>query len=338
MFGPGTPATASNITAVAVSWCPAKRGHRFWSPDPESARDLDSCCYFFRFVWFLELFFCLFRTIVYELETMAMRAQRRGATVDPKVVSYDDAFSTLYPAGFYCERKREEEEKSPGRYTLAGLVFPKGKLVPYLTEEDGQVEGKYKNSAISVSHYSTDGTDATLLNGISRGTSAGTRVGSRVGLRSFNIRMFISFVSNEDDSSTTPLAIRIMVVYDKQANGVVCPSPFSSFYATAESVYRDRFIVMYDEVVYMEKTSIGGYYVPETPEVISFKNVQQKFRHIHLAVDLPMTFNNSDTGVITDINTGSVYLVTMTTGITARGTGHEGIVVTGNCETRWVDA
>ena len=217
-------------------------------------------------------------------------------------------------------------------------MFPKGKLVPYLTEEEGQVEGKYKNSAIAVSHYTTDGTDMVLLNGMSRGSSAGTRVGSRVVLRSFNIRMFISFVSNESDSSVTPMGIRMMIVYDKQANGAVCPSPFSSFYATAESVYRDRFIVMYDEVVYMERTSIGSYYVADTPEVIPFSNVWQKFRHVHLAVDLPTTFNNSDTGVITDINSGSVYLVTMTTGITARACGQEGIVVAGNCETRWLDA
>jgi len=253
-----------------------------------------------------------------------------------KIVPYDDALTTLYPGGFYKDRKKEDEQRPIGRYMLGGLLFPKGKLVPYDTEEQSVVETKYRNVTISFAATS-DTFQYTLLNGLAKGTGVGDRVGNRVTNRVADIRISFAFYSDAVGGVINRLfGVRMQVVYDKQTNGLVCPSPFGGFYSSSESIYRDRFIILYDEVVYPKHfremrvwdPTNAEWYLPEQMLV---------FRHIKLLLDMPTTFNTGNAGTVADINTGSLYLVLLPKGTSVAVGSLRYVDMEGNCEFRWKD-
>lgn len=133
---------------------------------------------------------------------------------------------------------------------------------------------------------------ASLLNGIAPGTGMTQRKGRKVLMTSFQIRWNFKFGATVNGSG----AVRIAVVYDKQANAA---APTAALLFTADNFLSplnlsnsDRFEILYSKVskpiaITNEQTDQGDFY--------------RKLNHaIH--------FNTGTAGDITDITTGSVYL------------------------------
>jgi len=128
-----------------------------------------------------------------------------------------------------------------------------------------------------------------LLNGCTQGAGATNRIGRKMLMKSFQMRYTCS-VADGDDASQH----RIVVVYDKQANGAapIATDVFggNNFLAPLNLNNSDRFVVICDEVTESVQSSVinisGQRYVKMNMETI---------------------FSGSSNG-IADIASGSVYM------------------------------
>lgn len=139
-------------------------------------------------------------------------------------------------------------------------------------------------------------TGITCINEIPSGTLYYQRVGSAVTITSIQLTFILSAVPN-----TGSYCARIMLVYDKQTNGVAplfrdimsdndaLPSYFTASYNYTNS---DRFIVLMDEY-YNVNPGIG---------------TQLVFRVPLEGLSLP-SYYGSNVGTIADIRSGGIYLV-----------------------------
>jgi len=265
---------------------------------------------------------------------MAMRLQRSKPSYS--IVPDDQAVCTLYPVGFRKDPKAEYDKPPVGRYTLAGLLLPKGRLLEYNNEELLARETKYRNVQVLYNAGTSDAFQFTCLNGLTKGTGQGDRIGNRVVNRALDFRFSINMVSNLISTwYNNPMAARIAVVHDKQPNAAVCPSPFSSFYASCEVIYRDRFIILYDETIMPESHQEMEYWNSSAVEPL--EESKNFFRHIRLLMDLPTTYNSGNGGAVGDINTGSLYLILLSKGCNLSGAYYRKMFFDGNCEYRWTD-
>lgn len=130
-----------------------------------------------------------------------------------------------------------------------------------------------------------------LLNGVATGSSATNRIGRRIVMKSLLIRYNVTLASTTTNS--TPL--RIVIVYDKQAN-TTAPSATDVFQTTAFSSPMNlansrRFRVLYDKM----HSCIGD----QGPESVAGEK--------YIKLNLPVEFNTGSAGTIGDITSGSVY-------------------------------
>lgn len=132
----------------------------------------------------------------------------------------------------------------------------------------------------------------TLLNGSVPGSGATDRIGRKVVIKSLLYRYAFSLAA----SSTGGGTLRILIVYDKQANAA---APLITDILLADSFTspnnlsnRDRFITLFDELT--EPLGSGANY--------QVANVGYK------KLNLEQMFNAGTAGTIGDITSGSIYL------------------------------
>lgn len=135
-------------------------------------------------------------------------------------------------------------------------------------------------------------TAAELLNGLQTGATATTRIGRKINLKSLYMRYTVGLTA----TSTGGCQFRILVVYDKQANGAACTITnvllTDDFKAPNNLSYRDRFVVLADELT----------------EPVSVQNNYQVVGTLFRKLNLEQMFNDGNAGDITDITTGSIYV------------------------------
>lgn len=157
----------------------------------------------------------------------------------------------------------------------------------------GELKFVDTNTAIAVggAGAATFGT-GILLNGLANGSDASSRIGRKVNLKSLYIRWSALFVAGAGGGG----ALRILVVYDKQANAtapaitdILLANDFNSPNNLSN---RDRFVTLCDQVTEQLSTASN----------LSDTGVIQK------NLNLETMFNAGSTGAIGDITSGSVYM------------------------------
>lgn len=151
--------------------------------------------------------------------------------------------------------------------------------------------------------------NGVLLNGCIQGTEAVNRIGRKIHMKSLYMRYSLRMAA----TSTLGGCIRILVVYDKQANATA-PAITDvlledAFRSPNNLSNRDRFVVLVDHI--SEPISATGNY--EVGDVIYRK------------INLESMFNTGNAGTVGDMTSGSVYLFVAQSG--AIGTAGPGINV-----------
>lgn len=140
----------------------------------------------------------------------------------------------------------------------------------------------------------------TLLNGCANGSDASTRIGRKITLKSLLLR----YTFRTGTSSTWGCKVRILVVYDKQANSaapaitdILLADEFNSPNNLSN---RDRFVTIFDQIT----DSFGA----GTGEIASASDVLYK------KLNFETMFNSGSAGTIGDITSGSIYVFTAQNG------------------------
>ena len=132
-----------------------------------------------------------------------------------------------------------------------------------------------------------------LLNGMANGSDASSRIGRKVVLKSLLIRWTAAL----SPTSTGGSPIRILCIYDKQANATA-PSVTDilladNFNSANNLSNRDRFVTLCDYIT--EPVSANGDFTVSGA--------------IYKKINLETMFNTGSAGTIGDITSGSVYLI-----------------------------
>jgi len=148
----------------------------------------------------------------------------------------------------------------------------------------------------------------TLLNGVAQGTTASTRLGRRIVMRSLLLKYQVSLVPTSAGNSP----IRVLVVYDAQANAtapaatdVLLTNEITSPMNLSNS---RRFKTLCDEVI----------------PCIGTAGPQACLWTRYIKMNLNTEFNTGSAGTVGDIQSGSVYMLTLQNGqiITASPTAN----------------
>lgn len=138
-----------------------------------------------------------------------------------------------------------------------------------------------------------------LLNGLDDGATSTTRIGRKVTLTSLQYRWVGSLAATSAGSS----GLRMLIVYDKQANAA---APLATDVLQVNTIYSQmnlsngkRFKVLVDELI----SCIGT----QGPQSWCIKGYRKFEKPLKNKPGLEMTFNNASTNDITSIITGSVY-------------------------------
>lgn len=196
----------------------------------------------------------------------------------------------------YKKRRTRASSFSGAPLASRGFRFPmKGELKFAEVDSTG---------AIAFGVPATGATGAlsiVLLNGLSLGTAAQTRVGRKINMRSIMMRAYFNAAA-----TTTSGFVRVMLVYDRQANGTAPTAadilaqggtPFITSINNLDN--RERFLVIHDKTRYLS----AGSAVSDT-NAIYYK----KYKRLALET----TYNSGSSGTVGDINTGAMYLVVFT--------------------------
>lgn len=144
-----------------------------------------------------------------------------------------------------------------------------------------------------------------LLNGVVQGTTAETRLGRKIRMRSLDFR-WSAFLG---PTSTGGSPVRILIFYDKQANAalplIASLMQANDFHAPMNLANSDRFTILRSVIT----------------EPISQNNNFSVSGHEYVVMDLETIYNDVNGGLITDIVTGSVFVVVSHNGqiLTANG-------------------
>lgn len=141
-----------------------------------------------------------------------------------------------------------------------------------------------------------------LLNGMTQGVGGqGARIGDAITMTSVLGRVALSYLGGADAPTTSNRAIvRLMLVYDKQANGVQPINPLISSTGTGAVLSplnpdnKRRLRIIWDKIVPM---NVNGHDTEVISHYINFKN------------GMPVQYNNTNGGTVADINTGSLYFI-----------------------------
>lgn len=150
-----------------------------------------------------------------------------------------------------------------------------------------------QTSTVMITAGQTTG-NLLLLNGLAQGNSAVTRVGRTVKMKS----LFVRFQASLASTSAGHSPLRFLVIYDKQTNAAapaVTDITVADYLAAPMNLNNSkRFIVLMDKVL-EEGLSTAG------PGANGFE--------FYRKLDLNVEFNANSAGDVTDITSGSVYMV-----------------------------
>lgn len=172
---------------------------------------------------------------------------------------------------------------------------------------DRQIEDKARNSfTIPGAAVGAAVPTYQLLNGMPLGTQIDQRIGERIRMKHIWIDLLLSI-----DPNTLPLVVqsrqcRVMLIYDKQPNSAVPTTGQLFWNSTGGQMFfsplnpagEERFTILFDK--HYRLGVEGG----ATDVAVEFPiKINRKLR------DLKTVYNAATTGTVTDINTGSLYLV-----------------------------
>lgn len=178
------------------------------------------------------------------------------------------------------------------------------------------------------------GTVITLLNGCVAGSQNFNRIGRKINLKSLQLRGFL----NQTDSSTGLTYVRMIIFYDKQANGA---APTFANVITSQNIAgttssaatdmvnldnRDRFEIIRDRVFCLgaiDTTATQTY--TGSPQNIAIDE------YVRLG-NRETVFNAGTAGTVGDIQSGSLYVVWISNQANATGA-----TFVGSYRTRFID-
>lgn len=157
-----------------------------------------------------------------------------------------------------------------------------------------------------------------LLTAVVQGTDLTSRVGRKILLKSWYFRCHLA-TSEVAAASYGAGLTRFVCVYDKQANGAaptisdvlgagVTGTAAPDVTTPINLNNRERFIVLMDKAVY---TGGGINTAAGIPSLATER--QDVFIKKFKKLDLPVVFNNQNTGTIADTNTGAIHMFVGTT-------------------------
>lgn len=153
----------------------------------------------------------------------------------------------------------------------------------------------------------------TALNLIDEGTTESSRIGRRVQIKSVQLRGMVDPV----DGSTSACFARVMLIWDKQVNGVIATIAQILSAATSNSFMnldnRERFVVLMDKPF-----AVGAFSNVATTAYAQSPTVHAVNEYKQLPANSYTIYDGTGSG-IGDINTGALYLVTI--GNQAAGAG-----------------
>jgi len=157
-----------------------------------------------------------------------------------------------------------------------------------------------------------------LMNGVATGDDYTNRDGRKISMTSALLRLYF-----ESSTTTTEPLVRLMLIYDKQANGAA-PTAADIFDATIATNAvspnnlnnRDRFVTLADEAFIMKQgVNVAGSFRAHLCRYIKLPRLQTVF---------------SGTGAtVASIATGSIYLVQVS--------NVASVTSTGTCRIRFID-
>jgi hypothetical protein len=138
-----------------------------------------------------------------------------------------------------------------------------------------------------------------LINTISQGTAESDRLGKQVSLKNWRA----TFMMQTESTATSPCTVRVVVVYDTQANGAVVAdatlweSPTKQYLSQPAAEYTQRYQILYDR-----KLTFGGADTGST-------GTSQRIWDINVPLKGRRTCWSGITGNISDLATGSLFLL-----------------------------
>lgn len=144
-----------------------------------------------------------------------------------------------------------------------------------------------------------------LINGCMLGTDAVNRIGRKISMKSIQLRILFTLQTSSGGTALTGVTagyIRLMVIYDAQANGgtvqygdIFQGTPAQGNVTPLNLNNRERFKVIWDKDKQID---------PDGPNNQMFK--------LYKKCMLPVTFNAGNAGTAADIQTGALWLLAMT--------------------------
>lgn len=176
-----------------------------------------------------------------------------------------------------------------GRRLAPRSLLRTGGLLPY----PSNTEKKFADYAIADDATTT--ASITCVNALPTSTSASGKIGRRILMKSLQIR---AHFEREDYNTATEKSIRLMVIYDRQANGTL-PIMNDILTATTMVAMRNmsnvgRFYCLMDEL-YSVTSGNGGNPAQTVTKFLKF--------------NLPVYYNGGTAGTIADIQTGSLLVI-----------------------------
>lgn len=209
--------------------------------------------------------------------------------------------------------------KAPG--ATRGFYGAQGRLKRQL---QGIMERKVVDTATATYACDTTGT-VTLLNGVAQGSDFSNRIGRKF----TNVAIQLEGLIGPQDTTSGPSKCRVMLIYDAQPNGAL-PAITDVLTASTSSAFmnlnnRDRFKVICDHqcvIGYIQDTATQAVSTGEGVDNVSV------YKKINLE-----TINDGTTAAIGDIQTGSLFLLTVGNQPAASGANFNGAA-----RVRFVDA
>lgn len=181
--------------------------------------------------------------------------------------------------------------KSTRAKTVSALRYQSIRVGGY-SYRKGELKFIDNNANTAVTFGSSTFSTPVLLNGVQQGSDATARIGRKTIMKSLLLR----YTWNLGSTSTGGSPVRILIVYDKQANAAAPAITdlllADTFISQNNLNNRDRFVVLCDVIT----------------EPISANGNGSIGGTIYKKINLETMFNAGTAGTIADITSGSVYL------------------------------
>jgi len=212
---------------------------------------------------------------------------------------YGDADTTVKAARTVGGRKLTYRPTAPVPGSFRARAPQMARTGGYSFASVGGRELNFKDTTLGSISFDNAPT-LTLINGLAQGTTASTRIGRRVNVRSIQWRFNCS-----GSTTTSWTSNRYWIVMDMQSNAAA--PQFTDIFDTADpSTLRNisnmqRFKVLFDS----DEFIIAGNLAAPNNSMLACAHKG------YLKVNLPVQYNAGSAGTIGDIQTGSIYFITV---------------------------